>query len=355
MLPKNRPYFIVETAFHHEGNVNFLNELLDKILLLDIDAVKFHLLFDLDDYIISEHPARPVLEKISISREEWLPILNRCAEAQKDIVLLTNDIESLKWVNSIQREFPIEAIELHSTGLNDIFLLKESLNFSKTVILGVGGSTFDEVSYAIKFLESNSKDDILLMHGFQNYPTNFEDINLSRMGFYGQAFGYPIGYADHTDPSESMNALISALPQGMGHNILEKHVTHVFGEKRIDSQAAVSIEMMEDIIRCTRASFAATGDKNLCFSEAEKNYGNTGPMKKAMVARDDIMDGEIISIDKIAFRRTEASSPLDQKDLVKLIGSKALYDIKKDEILSFSNVEYQFKQQEFNQFFVSKK
>lgn len=353
MLSKDQPYFIAETAFHHEGNVKFLNELLDEIFTLDVNAIKFHLLFDLDDYIIEEHPAREVLKKITISKEEWLPILKKCTDAGKDIVLLTNDVKSLKWVNEIQADFSIEAIELHSTGLNDIFLLQESLNFYKTVILGIGGSTFDEISYAVDFLESYGKRDILLMHGFQNYPTKFEDINLRRMNFYNKAFGYPVGYADHTDPNEDENILISSLPQGMGHNVLEKHVTHAFGEKRIDSQAAVSIEMMKKIVTYSHASFAALGNKNVHFSEAEKNYGNTGPMKKAMVARRDIKAGELVDMEKIAFRRTESSSSLDQKDFVKLIGSKAICDIKKDELLSFSNVEYQFKKAEFNQFFVS--
>ena len=68
MLSKDQPYFIAETAFHHEGNVKFLNELLDEIFTLDVNAIKFHLLFDLDDYIIEEHPAREVLKKITISK-----------------------------------------------------------------------------------------------------------------------------------------------------------------------------------------------------------------------------------------------------------------------------------------------
>ena len=55
------------------------------------------------------------------------------------------------------------------------------------------------------------------------------------------------------------------------------------------------------------------------LSEAEKKYGNTGPMKKAIVARNDIEKGESIDFYNIAYKRTENSSPLQQKEIYKLI------------------------------------
>lgn len=355
MINSNKPYFIAETAFHHEGNVDFLRKLVKDISLLDIDAIKFHLLFNVDDYIIEKHQANAVLKSICIEKDNWIKILTEVKEYGKNIILLANDLESLKWAISIQNEYPIEAIELHSTGLNDLFLLQECVKFSKTIMLGVGGSTFDEVMFAVEFLEKNGKDDILLMHGFQNYPTKFEEINLKRMDFYKEAFGYPVGYADHTDPNNELNSLISCLPQVMGHNILEKHVTNLFGTKRIDSQAAVSLDQMKEIIEYAKASNNSLGEKNLIFSESENQYGNTGPMKKALVARMDLVKGEILSFDKIAYKRTEQSSSLSQKDILKILNSKVVKDIKKDEILSFSNIEYSFKENDFNQFFISKK
>lgn len=353
MINSNKPYFIAETAFHHEGNVDFLRTLVKDISNLNVDSIKFHLLFDLNDYIIEKHQAKEVLQSISIKKEDWIKILTDVKEYGKNIILLANDVESLKWAISIQNDYPIAAIELHSTGLNDLFLLQECVKFNRTIMLGVGGSTFDEVLFAIEFLEKNGKNDILLMHGFQNYPTNFEDINLKRMDFYKEAFGYPVGYADHTDPNNKLNSLISCLPQVMGHNILEKHVTNSFGTKRIDAQAAVSLEQMKEIIEYAKASYSSLGNRNLIFSESEKKYGNTGPMKKALVAKIDLNEGEILSFDKIAYKRTEQSTSLNQKDIMKLINSRVIKNIKKDEILSFSNIEYHFKENDFNQFFVT--
>ena len=265
---------------------------------------------------------------------------------------MTNDLASLEYVNIIQDSFPIEAIELHSTGLNDLFLLKEALQFKKTIILGIGGSTFDEVQFAVDFLKNNGKENILLMHGFQNYPTNYEDINFKRIKLMQTAFNLPFGYADHTDPSDVNNAIISVLPAVLGVKVFEKHITHVLGEKRIDSQAAISIDAMKKVIKLGNEIEKTLGEKSFCFSEAELNYGNTGPMKKALVARKDILKGTILELSDLAYKRTNESSTLNQMDVLKLIGAKVSEDISKDEIISFKKIEYIFKKQSNEQFFI---
>lgn len=353
MIPQNINYYIAETAFHHEGNFNFLNSLIDDLSNLDINAIKFHLLLELEDYMIATHPAIEVLEKISLSVDNWEKIFDKVSFLNKDIIALTNDIKSLEFINSVQEKYPISAIELHSTGLNDIFLLKECLNFKNTVILGIGGSSFDEVQFAVDFLKHNGKNNILLMHGFQNYPTNYSDINFSRISLMHKAFGLPVGYADHTDPNDSLNSLISVFPISLGVNVFEKHVTNVFGEKRIDSQAAISLDQMKDVINLGNTLKDTLGDSAFKFSQAESNYGDTGPMKKALVARNDLKEGEVLTIENIAYKRTEVSSALQQKDIFRIVGSVLTKDVKKDELLGFDKLRYSFKSSNFDQFFVN--
>jgi sialic acid synthase SpsE len=347
-------YFITDTAFHHEGDFEFLEDLVNNLVNLDIQAVKFHLLFDVDDYMVSDHSAIQVIKNLSISENNWLQVFKKVKDSKKEIVALTNDLASLKYVNKIQDDYPIEIVELHSTGLNDLFLLKEAVLFKKTVMLGIGGSTFDEVQFAVDFLQSNGKEDILLMHGFQNYPTNYEDINFKRINFMRQAFDLPIGYADHTDPSDKNNAMISVLPAMLGVKVFEKHVTHIFGEKRIDAQAAISLDMMKEVIKLGNEIQKTLGEKSISFSEAELNYGNTGPMKKALVARKDIPTGTIIQLNDLAYKRTDVSSSLIQKDILKILGSEVTIDIQKDEIISYQKINYSFKKQSNDQFFIKK-
>lgn len=348
MIPFDRPYIIGETAFHHMGDQSFLMQLIDHAKQLELDAVKFHLLFDVHDYMIQNHEVIDTLAKWCFNANQWEEVLNYARSAKLELILLCNDVKSLQWVKKLDLE--IRAIEIHATGINDIFLLNEASSFNGTVILGTGGSSLDEIQYAIDYLKDEGQKDLFLMHGFQNYPTKPSDVKLSRMKILNDIFDLPVGYADHTKPDDPSNAAISSFAAAMGYNVLEKHFTHKFGEERIDSQAAVSIAEMKKIKQLHTIAFETFGTNPLQMTNSERKYGNTGPMKKAIVARKTIEKGETLTIDKIAFKRTNLSSSLSQKELPKLLGLKTGKKIQEDEIIDYSNVIFEFTPNSFEQF-----
>ena len=348
MLPTNKPYLIGETAFHHEGDINFLKQLIEEGAKIGVDAMKFHLTIDLDEYMVANHEAIEIIRPWCLTVNDWSKVLPKVTNKGIDLVLLCNDVASLRWVNN--SALKVVAIELHATGLNDYFLLQEAVKFKNTVILGTGGSTIDEIQYAIDFLKSHGKSDIFLMHGFQNYPTDFKDINLSKMQLLNNLFGLPIGYADHTDPEDEDNEAISVMGAALGFNVLEKHFTHKFGEKRIDSQSAVSILQMKNIRRLLNKAFKTFGDRDLRMSKAELLYGNTGPMKKAIVASRTIKKGEKLSIEDIAFKRTNKSATIKQMDLPKLLGLEVIVEIEEDDFIDFSSLRFVFQKHDISQF-----
>lgn len=347
MIQNHKPYIIAETAFHHEGDKNFLKGLIKEAREVGVDAVKFHLLLNVEDYMIADHEAIKILKPWCFDSVVWDEILDFCQDL--DIILLCNDNDSVDY--AIEKGNKIKAIEIHATGINDIFLLSKAAKFQGTVILGSGGSSIDEIDYAIQFLKDNGKEDIFLMHGFQNYPTDYKDIKLWRMKQFSELYNLPVGYADHTDPKDENNEIISCCGFANGFNVLEKHFTPAFGEKRIDAQAAVSMDQLKKIKELSNIIWQ-TIDKENCLklSEAELKYGNTGPMKKAIVAKHTIQEGDIINLTNIAFKRTNASSSIKQIELPKVLNNKAKREIKKDEIIDLNNVNYSFNQNDFSQF-----
>ncbi|GAI84200.1 unnamed protein product, partial [marine sediment metagenome] len=54
--------------------------------------------------------------------------------------------------------------------------------------------------------------------------------------------------------------------------------------------------------------------------------------------------------DDIWFKRTLEESTIKQNQLLQLIGSKTKQDIKKDEIIDFSKIEYEFKDASLEKF-----
>src|SRR5688572_10598552 len=130
MIPEDRPIIIGETAFHHEGDKSFLLKLIDAAENEELDIIKFHLLFDIDDYMIKDHQARETLLKITLPELEWIDILRTVQNKDLKVVFLCNDIRSLEWVKNSKCE-NIVGIEIHATGINDIFLLEKASTFDR--------------------------------------------------------------------------------------------------------------------------------------------------------------------------------------------------------------------------------
>lgn len=349
MIDIKKPYLIGETAFHHEGDFEFLKKLIDEGFILEFDALKFHLLFNLDNYFVADHKAYKALSELMIKKEHWLEVHELMSSSDTDVIYLCNEIESLKWVNSLKTG-SVAAIEIHATGINDIYLLKEACAFKGTVILGTGGSTIDEISFAIDILKKGGQKDILLMHGFQSYPTDYKDIVFSKMQLLEEVFKLPIGYADHTDPQDPANAFVSCIPQAMGFKVLEKHFTIAPGEKRVDSQSAVDNDQIKAIKTLMENISLSHGENPLHMSKAELKYGDTGPMKKAIVAKSDIKKGTTLNLEHLIFKRTNESIPVAQKDIGLFIGCETTEDIERDEAITFQKVKYHHSVSDFSQF-----
>jgi len=353
MLENSKSYIIGETAFHHQGEMEYLKNLIQAAADLELDAIKFHLLFDVGDYFVENHPGFEIIKPWTFSKQEWQEIFDFAETKELEIVALCNDLASLEWVNN-ECKTTVKVVEIHATGINDIFLLNEAAKFKNTVMLGVGGSTLDQLDFAINLLNKQNKYDIFLMYGFQNYPTDYKDINFSKIGLIKNLFKLPVGYADHTNPKDENNELITASAMLKGINVLEKHFTLDVDEKRVDSQAAVSIQQMKKIKELSEIMHLVNGRGGLEMSDAEKKYGDIGPMKKAIVARRKIPVDKVITLEDLAYKRTPESSYLAQNGIELLLGSKAISQMQKDEIISYSKIAYKFNVAETAQFFNNK-
>lgn len=342
------PYIIAETAYNHEGDGKYLYQMIEEIASLRLNAVKFHLLLNLDSYMKRTHPLYRTVKRWMFTQNQWNEIFSFASKRKLDIVALCDDVESIQYI--ISKKKKIAALELHATSLNDFFMLSEAAKFDGRIILGVGGSTINEISYAVDFLRHHDKQDILLMYGFQSYPTDYTIINLAKMSALKDLFHLPVGYADHTGFDDPNNTVVSIAAALMGFPILEKHYTPEPGKERIDYHAAVGKKQMSCIRDLMKVALQVHGSGQITLSEPEKVYGNIGPMKKAIVARREIKKGEKLTLQNLWFKRTDEESTIQQKQLLQLIGSKAKVDINTDDVITFSKIEYTFKTLDIEQF-----
>ena len=322
---------IAETAWHHQGDYGFMKNLVSEIATkTEANIIKMHITLDFDEYMDSSHDAYALLKPWLFNKGQWRELIEIARINGKKIMLLLNDIEAIKFGLSFSPEY----VEIHSTCLNDVFMLdelKKGLSPSTKVVLGVGGTSIDEIDHAIHYLKHSN---ILLMFGFQNYPTVYEDVNLNKIRRIMKLFdNFEYGYADHTAWDSVHNELVTLLGAASGMTYIEKHVTTHYGENRIDWPAAISIDMFNNLHKKIKVLDGLNGNGALSMNEGELNYSIFGPMKKAAVLKIDISKDDILTLEMIKFIRTKEISDMSQVDIVKSIGKKINKNLENGTIL----------------------
>jgi len=327
---------IAETAWHHEGDYIFMKELVTRISEDSFaDVVKLHITLDLDEYMHKDHEAYNTLKSWMFNAKQWEELIGIVRKNGKQLMLLLNDTRAVDF--AIQ--FDPEMVEIHSVCLNVPRLQNSVLDIidKKTkIVIGIGGCSLDEVNEAVNFFRSR---EVILMFGFQNYPTKYEDVNLGKIRKI-QAL-YPeqkFGYADHTAWDEDNNELITLLVSSNGMDFIEKHVTTKYGEKRCDYSAAISIEKFNMLAKKINLFKKIYGDGSMLLNEAEQDYSKYGPMKMAAIANHNLYRGDKLTVDDIHFCRTSQVTDMSQIELLKVLGFKLTKDVKINQVISWKHI-----------------
>lgn len=328
---------IAETAWHHEGDYPFMKDLVSRICNeSDANIVKMHISLDLDEYMSRDHEAFETLKSWMLPAKQWEELIGIVQGSGKGLMLLLNDTSAIEFA----ARFKPEIIELHSVCLNVPKLQKavlEKLDPDTKIVIGVGGCSLQEVDAAVRAFEGR---ETILMFGFQNYPTRYEDVNLSKVRKIQSLYPNKIfGYADHTGWNEPNNELITLLVASNGMDYVEKHVTTAYGQERCDFSAAVSIEMFNSLAEKINVLDQVYGNGSITLNAGEKSYSQYGPMKMAAVSVKEIEKGTLLTEDSFRFCRTSQKTNLSQIDVMEFIGQAVNTNLSSGQVLKKRDVE----------------
>ncbi len=299
-----RIFGIAETAWHHEGDFDFMMKLVEDIVTrTQAEFIKVHLLLDLDEYMLPSHPLYSAIKDWMLSEAQWDQILTMIHRSDKQLIILANDTKAVQF--GVQYQPSI--VEVHATCINDVHLLESiRLNVGADVLvaLGISGCTIEEIEFARSVLEI-PWERLVLAFGFQNYPTDIANINFGKLRRLRVLYPYSqFIYADHTKWDHPDNLLVTLIGAAQGVQYVEKHVTNVWGEKRIDSEAAISIEMFNELCTQLRLLERCLGEDALLLGVAEQEYMAPGIMKKVPVLMTDVKQGGVLRWENIGFKRS---------------------------------------------------
>ena len=325
---KNDLKIIAEIAQGFEGNFTQSKLLINAAAKSGADYVKFQLVYA-KELSTTDYKYFKLFKNLEMEESKWKELKEYAISLGIKLIFDVFGVMGLKTAENIG----IETVKVHGTDITNLALLRD-IEMSKInkVILGIGGAQWYEIEKAIKLLKSKS---LILLCGFQGYPTKTEDNHIARMNLIKEKAkkihsDFEMGFADH--PSDSnLNSKISLVAIGAGAMIIEKHLTLGKVMQLEDFESALNPDEFKDFVNDMKDGKNALGESmnkdDFGMSDAEKKYREN--IRRDVVAQIEISEGELINEKNTTLKRTSAKKTIKQLDLV--IGKKAKKGIKKNQ------------------------
>jgi len=318
---------IAEIANAHQGKKEVAVDIARQSVSNGADIVKFQM-YTADDLLVPNHERYLHFKKQSFSISDWDFIFGALSNVKTKIFVDVFGLESFK----ISKKYDIAGYKIHFSDLMNTPLLKLVASTGKELLIGSGGASLKEIHYAIKILKQNgvSKQKIVLLHGFQGYPTRIDDTNLERLKEFKREFkGYAdLGISDHIAGDDVFSKIIPMMALPYGISFVEKHVTINREQKGVDYYSSLDVKEFKDFVEKFRKAELSLGSEK-CYSDQELNYRKQ--VKKKWLAKNNLAKGTIITDDNIIMKRDD--SVIQTLEYSEIIGKELIQNVEENSVI----------------------
>ena len=322
---------IAEAGVNHNGSLELAKKMALAAKKAGADIVKFQTA--IPELVISKFAEKAEYQKEQTgAQESQLDMCRRihfgfdgheelkryCDEIGIEYLSTPFDLPSIDFLNTLG----LSVWKIPSGEITNLPYLEKIAATKKPVILSTGMSTLSEIEDALSVLEEGGTEQITLLHCNTEYPTPFEDANLTAMYDLQEQFGLPVGYSDHTTGYEADIAAAA-----LGACVIEKHFTLDRNMEGPDHKASLEPDELAAMVRAVRNVEKALGDgkKHVSPSEAK----NKAIARKSIVAAKPIQKGEVFTEENITTKRPgDGVSPMRWHEV---LGKTAKRDFAEDE------------------------
>jgi N-acetylneuraminate synthase len=326
------PYFIAEVNTSHFGDIEKAKKLIDAVKKAGADCVKFQSwstesLYSNDFY--KENPmAKRFVKKFSLNENEQEILAEYCESLNIDFASTPYSIDE---ANFLINKCKVPFIKVASMDINNYPYLRYLAKTESAIIISSGMANFDEISKAIKLLESEGAKNIILLHCISIYPAAPELINLNHIRFLKDSFpNIAIGYSDHT-----LGIEVGIASVAMGACVIEKHFTLDSTVIGMDNQMAMEEKELTQMINCIKNTFHALGTKNKIVSQEELDQSKK--MRRSLVAAKEMKIGDVLTEDCLEAKRPGTGICVSEWDTY--LNKKITKAISKDSLLTKEHFE----------------
>lgn len=315
-----KPKIIAEIANAHQGKGKYLKALIQAAAESGADGVKFQW-FKYDYIAVPDYFAYKNYIDLFIDEKTWSESVKMAKDLGLEVWVDVFDSWGMELLYRL-RDF-VDGIKLPTTVFQSKELIKGLKNFQKMILVGVGGWYDHEIDQMISLVKNHLTSEIILMHGFQGYPTQTKDANLQRISYLKGRYHLEVGFADHEDADSPLAVELPVYAFFAGATVIEKHITLKRADKGYDYYSALEPEEFKAMTKKIRQAEIAMG--NIEINKSERQYLETASLRA--VANREIKKGEIITIEKTSYKRCsndKAFMPAQAEELLPQIARTAI-------------------------------
>ena len=332
---------VAEIGCNHNGSIQMAMQMMEIAKAVGVDAVKFQSF--IPEKLVSRYAIKAeyqkrndgngsqleMLKKLALSQDEYIKLVDFANRLNLKIFSTPFDFESFEFLKSIgQNIWKVPSGEI--TNLPYLQKLTEIDCQNKEIILSTGMSTIDEIKYAVGVLEKSKNTSFTILQCNTQYPTKAKDMNLRAINMLKSLVpNWEVGLSDH---SEGIVASLVAV--GMGAKFIEKHFTLDKDLQGPDHRASITPEELQLLCASIRQAEQMLGVEKKIITNSEKE--NIFVARKSIVAKQDIMKGELFTVDNITCKRPgNGISPIYWYEVLGQVADKN-YTI--DELISCNGI-----------------
>lgn len=323
---------IAEAGVNHNGSLEMAKKMVDTAKACGVDIVKFQTA-KLDSLVSKsahmadyqkkntgvEESQKDMLKKLLLDFDEFVELASYCNAVGIRFLSTPFDIESVKFLNDFQDIWKVPSGEITNYPY-----LVEIGKTKKKVILSTGMADMDEIRAAINVLKEHGTEDITILHCTTEYPAPIRDVNLNVMNSMREAFGFSVGYSDHTQGIEVALAAVA-----LGATVIEKHFTLDRNLPGPDHKASLEPDELMAMVNSIRKVELSLGSSEKRPSEVEMK--NRLVARKSIVAKTPIKAGDFLTENNITTKRPGLGvNPMRWNEV---LGTKAVRNFEEDELI----------------------
>jgi len=308
---------------NHNGSLETAKALVRQAGMAGADAVKFQT-FRADALAAeglekawyqkktsnAEESQLSMLRRLELGVEEHRELVRFCRSQRIMFLSTPFDEQSADLLESLG----VPMLKIGSGELTNLPFLRHVARKRRPMIISTGMANLGEVEDALEVVLSAGNREITLLHCVTEYPAPPMEVNLRAMQTLHRAFGFPVGYSDHTEGIE-----IAVAAAALGASVIEKHFTLDRSAEGPDHRSSLDPPMFADMVRAIRNVEDAMGDGRKRPAPCE--IKNIPMARRSVVALGAISKGRVITRDLLAIKRP--GDGIAPRDMDKIVGLKA--------------------------------